>query len=288
MEQDMKGFGRFAALITVLVALLALAAFGDGGRAQTSAPTAKPEMTEACPGLVAARTPRIIPASFDLAALEADQVRLTYVGHATFLIESPQLVSIATDYNDYVRPPVLPDIATMNHAHDTHYTDNPDPAIKYVLRGWGPSPDKPANWDLQYRDVRVRNVPTNIRNFEGGTEFYGNSIFIFEIAGLCIVHLGHLHHTLTQQQLNDIGRPDVVMAPVDGSYTLDLDGMMEVLTALKAQIVIPMHYFSQYTLNRFLDRARQQWDVETAEIPSLVVSKATLPAKPEVLVLPGH
>jgi L-ascorbate metabolism protein UlaG (beta-lactamase superfamily) len=288
MEQDMKGFGRFAALITVLVALLTLAAFGDGARAQTSAPAAKPEMMEACPGLVAAHTPRIIPASFDVAALEADQVRLTYVGHATFLIESPQLVRIATDYNDYVRPPVLPDIATMNHAHDTHYTDNPDPAIKYVLRGWGPSPDKPANWDLQYRDVRVRNVPTNIRNFEGGTEFYGNSIFIFEIAGLCIVHLGHLHHTLTQQQLNDIGRPDVVMAPVDGSYTLDLDGMMEVLTALKAKIVIPMHYFSQYTLNRFLDRARQQWDVETAEIPSLVVSKATLPAKPEVLVLPGH
>jgi L-ascorbate metabolism protein UlaG (beta-lactamase superfamily) len=284
----MKGFGRFAGLIAVLVALFALAAFGNGTRAQTSAPTAKPEMTETCPGLVAAHTPRLIPASFDLAALDADQVRLTYVGHATFLIESPQLVRIATDYNDYVRPPVLPDIATMNHAHDTHYTDNPDPAIKYVLRGWGPSPDKPANWDLQYRDVRVRNVPTNIRSFDSGTEFYGNSIFIFEIAGLCIVHLGHLHHTLTQQQLNDIGRPDVVMAPVDGSYTLDLDGMMEVLTALKAQIVIPMHYFSQYTLNRFLDRARQQWDVETAEIPSVVVSKTTLPAKPEVLVLPGH
>jgi L-ascorbate metabolism protein UlaG (beta-lactamase superfamily) len=288
MERDMKGFGRFAGLIAVLVALFALAAFGHGTRAQTSVPTAKPEMTEACPGLVAAHTPRLIPASFDLAALDADQVRLTYVGHATFLIESPQIVRIATDYNDYVRPPVLPDIATMNHAHDTHYTDNPDPAIKYVLRGWGPSPDKPANWDLQYRDVRVRNVPTNIRSFDGGTEFYGNSIFIFEIAGLCIVHLGHLHHTLTQQQLNDIGRPDVVMAPVDGSYTLDLDGMMEVLTALKAQIVIPMHYFSQYTLNHFLDRARQQWDVETAEIPSLVVSKTTLPAKPEVLVLPGH
>ena len=284
----MKGFGRFAGLIAVLVSLCALAAFGDLARAQTGAPTAKPEMKEACPGLVAARRPRIIPASFDLAALDADQVRLTYVGHATFLIESPQLVRIATDYNDYVRPPVLPDIATMNHAHDTHYTDNPDPAIKYVLRGWGPSPDKPANWDLQYRDVRVRNVPTNIRNFDGGTELYGNSIFVFEIAGLCIVHLGHLHHTLTQQQLNDIGRPDVVMAPVDGSYTLDLDGMMEVLTALKAQIVIPMHYFSQYTLTRFLDRARQQWDVEAAEIPSLVVSKTTLPAKPEVLVLPGH
>ena len=90
-----------------------------------------PDLAQNCPGLVAADRPRVIPAAFKLAALNADQVRLTYIGHATFLIESPQLVRIATDYNDYVRPPILPDIATMNHAHDTHYTDNPDPAIKY-------------------------------------------------------------------------------------------------------------------------------------------------------------
>ena len=276
-------------LVRIAAVALAVAAFVPLAHAQTAdAPAAKPEMMENCPGLVAANRPRAIPAAFKLAALNADQVRLTYVGHATFLIESPQLVRIATDYNDYVRPPLLPDIVTMNHAHDTHYTDNPDPAIKYVLRGWGPSPAEPAIWDVKYRDVRVRNVPTNIRDGAGGTERYGNSIFIFEIANLCIVHLGHLHHTLTQAQLNEIGRPDVVMAPVDGGYTLDLDGMMEVLAALKPQMIIPMHFFSQYTLDRFLARARQQWDVETAEIPSVVVSKTTLPAKPEVLVLPGH
>ena len=101
-------------------------------------------------------------------------------------------------------------------------------------------------------------------------------------------HLGHLHHTLTQQQLNEIGHVDVVMAPVDGNLTLDLDGMMEVLTALKTQIIVPMHFFNQFTLARFLDRARQQWPVEQAEIPSFVVSKATLPDSPKVLVLPGH
>jgi L-ascorbate metabolism protein UlaG (beta-lactamase superfamily) len=252
------------------------------------APGANPEMTEGCPGPVAANSPRETPARFQLAALSADQVRLTYVGHATFLIESPQLVRIATDYNDYVRPPVMPDIVTMNHAHDTHFTDHPDPAIKYLLRGWGPNADEPANWDVTYRDVRVRNVPTNIRTWDGGTERYGNSIFVFEIANLCIAHLGHLHHALTQQQLNEIGRVDVVMAPVDGSYTLDLDGLMDVLTSLKAPLIIPMHFFSQYTLGHFLARARQQWPVENAEIPSIVVSKSTLPASPKVLVLPGH
>ncbi|HEY5216227.1 MAG TPA: MBL fold metallo-hydrolase [Pseudolabrys sp.] len=257
------------------------------GLAQGAAPPAKPEMTESCPGLVASAPPFAVPAAFRLAALNADQVRISYIGHSTFLLESPQLVRIATDYNDYVKPPVLPDIATMNHAHTSHYTDNPDPGIKYVLRGWAEE-EKPAHIDLQYKDVRVRNVPTNIRSWGGGTERHGNSIFIFEMANLCIAHLGHLHHTLTQAQLNEIGRVDVVMVPVDGTLTLDLEGMVEVLRALKAPLILPMHYFSAYTLDRFLQRVRQDWDVEIAEVPSVVVSKTSLSAKPKVLVLPGH
>jgi L-ascorbate metabolism protein UlaG (beta-lactamase superfamily) len=247
----------------------------------------KPQMMETCPGFVAANRPRMVPADFRV-AINPDQVRITYVGHSSFLIESPALVRIVTDYNNYVRPPVVPDIITMNHAHSTHYTDHPDPAIKHVLRGWGPTPDQPARHDVTVGDVRVRNVPTNIRDWSGGTERHGNSIFIFELANLCIAHLGHLHHTLTQQQLNEIGRVDVVFVPVDGSYTLDLEGMMEVLQALKAPQMIPMHFFSMYTLQRFLDRARQNWEVETSEIPSILVSKAALPTTPKVTVLPGH
>jgi L-ascorbate metabolism protein UlaG (beta-lactamase superfamily) len=258
-------------------------------RIQTQAPAAKPEMLENCPGLVAARPPALLPAAFTRTALNADQVRLTYVGHSTFLIESPRLVRIATDYNDYVRPSVLPDIVTMNHAHSSHYTDRPDPGIKHVLRGWA-GDERPARHDVTLQDVRVRNVPTNIRNWagDGGTERHGNSIFIYEIGNMCIAHLGHLHHTLTQAQLNEIGRIDIVMVPVDGTYTLDLDGMLEVVTAMKAQVVIPMHYFSAFTLNRFLERVRDRFDVEISEIPSAIFSKATLPVKPKVLVLPGH
>lgn len=271
---------------------LSIAAFILGGAgpglAQGAAPpAAKPEMVQSCPGLVAGRPPAAMPASLRLAALERDQVRLSYIGHATFLIESPQLVRVATDYNDYVRPPLIPDIATMNHAHSTHYSLSPDSGIKYVLHGWADD-QKPARIDLQYKDVRVRNVPTNIRTFDGGTERHGNSIFIFEIASLCIVHLGHLHHTLTQQQLDEIGRPDVVLVPVDGSYTLDLDGMIEVLHALKPRLMIPMHFFSAFTLDRFLDRVRQEWEVQISEIPSVVVSKTSLPEKPRILVLPGR
>src|SRR4029079_8448461 len=119
---------------------------------------------------------------------------------------------------------------------------------------------------MTYQDVRVRNVPTNIRDWVGGgTERHGNSIFIFEVAQMCIAHLGHLHHTLNQQQLNEIGRVDAVLVPVDGGATLDLDGMFEVLNSLKAPLMIPMHFFSSYTLNRFMDRVRPMWDIEMAQ-----------------------
>src|SRR5262245_57829542 len=122
----------FANLRFALTAVVAVVAFGIAGRLAAQPPAApKPEMRENCPGLVASDTPRAIPAVMRL-ALNSDQVRITYSGHSTFLIESPQLVRIATDYNDYVRPPVIPDIATMNHAHDTHFTNFPDPSIKHV------------------------------------------------------------------------------------------------------------------------------------------------------------
>jgi len=42
-----------------------------------------------------------------------------------------------------------------------------------VLRGWGASPDVPARHDITVKDVRVRNVPTNIRDWRGGTERHG-------------------------------------------------------------------------------------------------------------------
>ncbi len=284
----MLGFkARCASAAAALAVALVLPIGGSAAFERVQASPEKPEMRENCPGLVASNRPRALPANFAL-ALNSDQARITYVGHSTFLLESPQLVRVATDYNDYVRSPVLPDIITMNHAHSTHYTDYPDPAVKHVLRGWGPTPEQPARHDITVRDVRVRNVPTNIRDWRGGTERHGNSIFIFEMANMCIAHLGHLHHTLTQQQLNEIGRVDIVLVPVDGNFTLDVEGMIEVLQALKAPQMIPMHFFSTFTLSRFLDRAREIWPVEMSEVPSLIVSKSTLPAAPRVTVLPGH
>jgi L-ascorbate metabolism protein UlaG (beta-lactamase superfamily) len=239
--------------------------------------------------LAVSQAPSLVqPAQYRPAALKPTEVRLTFVGHATWLIESAGGVRIATDYNDYVRPQVVPEIATMNRAHISHYSIFPDPGIGHVLKGWNPE-GGPARHDLTVSDVRVRNVATNIRDMGGGGYIpHGNSIFIFEIAGMCIGHLGHLHHTLTDQQIAQIGQLDVVMVPVDGSYTMDVAGMVEVLKALRARLILPMHYFGAYTLNRFLEQIGTDFAVERGSEPTIVVSQATLPSEPKVLVLPGN
>lgn len=246
------------------------------------------EAAERC--LAVAKAPYrslVQPASVRLADLKSTEVRITFVGHATFLIESPRGIRAATDYNDYIRPSVRPEIITMNRAHDTHYTNFPDPGIQHVLRGWNPEGGS-AQHDITVDDVRVRNVPTNIRSWDGATAAYGNSIFVFEVGDLCIAHLGHLHHTLRPDQIAQIGQVDVLLVPVDGSYTLDLAGMMEVLGDIHAPLMIPMHYFSRYTLDRFLARARDVYEVKEHDSPTIVVSRASLPKSPQVLVLPGR
>lgn len=215
-------------------------------------------------------------------ALANNEVRVTYVGHSTFVIESPNGIRAATDYAGWHGRGPIPDIVTMNHAHETHYTDDPDPEIKHVLRGWSDTADY-AEHNLTVGDMYIRNVPTNIRDWFGETEKFGNSIFIFEVAGLCIGHLGHLHHELTAQQLGQVGQLDVVMVAVDGTYTLDYDGVKNVLKELRARVVIPMHYFG--SLGSFEDVLRETHDIEYVESGSVVLSPATMPKKPKLLVL---
>lgn len=231
------------------------------------------------------RQPGVVPVRFETAQ-SAGAVEITYITHSTFRLKTPAGVVIATDYAGYAGPGSAPTVATMNHAHETHFTLFPDPAIRHVLKGWNPG-GGPAVHKLTVEDVYIRNVPTDIRSWGSTVEPFGNSIFIFEVADLCIGHLGHLHHKPTAEQLALIGRLDVVFAPVDGSMTLDLPSMIEVLQDLRASLVIPMHYFGSRTLNVFLAGMAADFDIRASASATIEVSLRTLPKQPTVLVLGG-
>ncbi len=211
-------------------------------------------------------------------------VRLTYLGHSSFLIETPGGATAVTDFNGVNRPAAPPDVVTMNNAHSSHYTDFIRPEIERVLRGWDPAGGMAVH-DVTHRDLRIWNVPTNVRQ-GGGTRYNGNSIFVFEAAGLCIAHLGHLHHVLTDQHLAALGEVDVLLVPVDGGLTMAHGDMLQVIDQIRAPLVIPMHFVAFGSLQRFLTLIGDRYDVLVAEEPTVTLSRLTLPYR-KVLVLPG-
>jgi len=231
------------------------------------------------------------PARVQLAASHAnplaeDEVSLTFVGHSTYRIETAGGVTVATDYTGNAGGPT-PTVVTMNRAHSSHYTNNPDPAIQHVLRGWTET-GEPARHDLEVGDMHIRNVTTDIRNTFTNRITDGNSIFIFEAGGLCIGHLGHLHHELTPGHIGWIGRLDVVMVPVDGRMTMPHANMMEVLKELRVSVILPMHVFGQVSLAEFLAEARKHFAVKYHDSRTLIASLKTLPAEPTVFVMQGY
>jgi len=234
--------------------------------------------------------PRAMPVSLRLAAAKAGDVTITYAGHSTYYIDTPGGVRIATDFSGAYTTGRLPDVVTMNRAHSTHYSLFPDPRIPHVLHGWNDD-GSPARIFERISDVLIRNVTTDIRRYfmdDSSSEMIkdGNSIFIFEVAGLCIGHLGHLHHKLDDSHFAAIGRLDIVMVPIDGTYTMSLDGISEITRRLRASVVLPMHRFAT-PLDEFMRRIGQQFEIEERAERSLTISRDTLPASPTVIILRG-
>jgi L-ascorbate metabolism protein UlaG (beta-lactamase superfamily) len=234
--------------------------------------------------------PRATPVGLRRLAAKADEVAITYAGHSTYYIDTPGGVRIATDFNGAYTTGRLPDVITMNRAHSTHYTLFPDPRIPHVLHGWGDD-GKPAQIAQRIGDVLIRNVTTDIRRYfsdDSSAEMIrdGNSIYIFEVAGLCIGHLGHLHHKLDESHFAAIGRLDIVMVPIDGTYTMSLDGISDITRRLRASVVLPMHRFMT-PLDEFMDRIGQQFEIDVRTERTLTISRDSLPGTPTVIILRG-
>ncbi|MGH7425619.1 MAG: MBL fold metallo-hydrolase, partial [Candidatus Methylomirabilales bacterium] len=155
-----------------------------------------------------------------------------------------------------------------------------------VIRGLSDGGKGWAKVDQPVGAVRVATVPT-FHDPTGGSQRGRNSVFIFEVDGLRVVHAGDLGHTLDAAQIKVIGRPDLLMIPVGGFYTIGPKEADEVIAALTPRVVIPMHYKTEVNAG---------WPIGTVDdfaggksmLPkgrTVSVSQETLPPEPAVWVL---
>ncbi len=214
-------------------------------------------------------------------AAEADAI-IQYFGHNFFQITTSQGTAVVMDPlvpGRYPTPNLTPHVVTVGREHPNHNYIQLARGNPLILRGLA---QFGAEWNrvsTHVREVAISNVPIYQNGVAGALK---GAAFVFDLGTLCIVHLGDLSHTLTPEQLHQIGRVDVALVPIDGTYTMGPDTAREVLQQLTPKIAIPMHYRDNLTLVEAFVRG-----LTTRRLNSdtLLVSKSSLPPTTEIIVL---
>lgn len=179
-------------------------------------------------------------------------MEITWVGQACFRLRGRSAFVVTDPFDpkllSFSLPKLTADIVTVSHEHGDH---NNSDAIKSlpalptqasqvgdmgkvrVLKGPG---------EYEIKGVNIRGV-SSWHDDEQGAQRGKNTIFVLEIDGVRVAHLGDLGQTeLTQDQLADIGNVDVLLTPVGGFYTIDARGAALIVAQIEPKVVIPMHY----------------------------------------------
>ena len=151
---------------------------------------------------------------------------------------------------------------------------------------------KRLDWNLideQFKDVHVKTVGVYHDDMQG-MQRGKNAVFIIEVDGIRIVHLGDLGHTLTPALIKQIGLVDVLMIPVGGVYTINGSEAKKVVEQLKPQqYILPMHYGTRVyddvlRADEFLDEQKKE-NIKQLDGNELVVDPGFKPAEPVIVLL---
>jgi len=234
--------------------------------------------------------PRVTPIAYRLAdalpETPAGVVRLAWLGHSSFLLTSPTGTRILTDPHAFHALREAPDASTISNLHVTHSDVRGLPGNPRLL--WGLTREQ--GWNplaLMIGDVSVFNVPSYASRVEPEQSPIQNSIFVFHTGGLCLVHLGNLRHPLTPHQLQRLGRPDVVMVPADGSWTMSFEDVLTVIDQLRPSLVIPMHIDTPQQALAFVQHTGGRYPVRQMPERSLTLNRQLLPSTTTIVVFGG-
>ena len=193
---------------------------------------------------------------------------IQWLGHSCFRIDNGVNSLVIDPYNGSVGYPPLHTTASMTVASHGHGDHNHFESVKRL-----PYDSDPAH------AIRVETVET-CHDSEGGTRRGANLVHIIKTGGFSIVHLGDLGHLLSDSQANTIGRPDFLLIPVGGFYTIDAAQASQVVSRLHPGAVIPMHYRHVYgperiaTADGFLDAMRGDYEIMAVGSDHVTLDKA--------------
>ncbi|HUX48729.1 MAG TPA: MBL fold metallo-hydrolase [Dehalococcoidia bacterium] len=208
-------------------------------------------------------------------------MEITWLGHSCFLIKGKEKTIITDpchpDLGYRLGEPEA-DIATLSHFHPGHS----------YIEGVANDPKQiksPGEYEIG--GTFITGISTFHDDKKG--ELKGkNTIYVTEMDGITLCHLGDLGHPLGPNLVEELGDVDILFLPVGEVSTIPVDTAVEIVRQLEPPIVIPMHYKTEaFTGNlslvdKFLDKMRIR---ELEAKPKLSITSSSLPTTTQTIVL---
>ncbi len=216
-----------------------------------------------------------------------DILKIKYYGHSSFLVSNSNVKIIMDPYKkgaldgaiNYEPIDDIADIVTVSHGHMDH-------------AGWKEIPGSPtlveAAGEKVINGIRFKGISAYHDKAHGALRG-SNMIFVVEISGARLVHLGDLGHILTNDQVRDIGLVDILIIPVGGYFTIDAEDAWQVVEQLDPLVIIPVHYKTQYVdlpisdVTQFTVRA-EDYGYKVEELGTSEIEIERLPKKKTVWI----
>lgn len=222
-------------------------------------------------------------------------MNVRYLGHAAFWVNSSKGSSAIIDpYSQrlpYNLPQLEPDVVLVSHQHHDHnayYRFENDPML--VKRGHDFAAECELNITKTDEKLVFYGMPT-FHDDQGGRRRGPNTVWHWYWEGIHFAHFGDIGHMLTDEQLETLGKTDVIFLPVGGKETIDPSTATLLINQLDPRIVFPMHYktdelgdtpLCEYPLSAFCDKMS---NVEDAATMAVDIELARLPAQTKVICL---
>ncbi len=209
-------------------------------------------------------------------------MKVKWLGHACFMITSDAGTKIIADPYavvggfGYGEIKESADIVTVSHEHGDHNNVAAVGGNPEVVRG-----------AAKVKGIEFKAIFT-YHDDVGGGQRGSNTILCFEVDGVRVCHLGDLGHPLSDKQMSELGKVDILLAPVGGNFTIDARVATELCDRLKPAVVIPMHYkndkcaFPIAGVDEFLQGKE---GVKRLDVSEFDFKQGELPASTQIIVL---
>jgi len=207
-------------------------------------------------------------------------VEIRWLGHSCFVLKGKEKTVLTDPYCPelgYSLGEREANIVTVSHFHPGH---------SYV-EGIANSPKQikgPGEYEIG--NIFITGL-ASYHDKEKGETRGKNTIYLIEVEGLRLCHLGDLGHALTSSLAGELGNCDILFLPVGEVSTITVDEAAEIVKQLTPHIVIPMHYKTDM-LTRNLERAdkflAKMGIHEMQPKPKLLITQTSLPSDLQIVV----